>query len=83
MLLSELICFCLEVDLTTRDVMNVQGKPNRDRQKLVREQDILKQVQCGVARPEESFSFFAIYLDLLVVKLGPGFGSPFCSHIIP
>ncbi|KAL5260489.1 hypothetical protein ACHWQZ_G010582 [Mnemiopsis leidyi] len=43
-LLSELICFCLEVDLTTRDVMNVQGKPNRDRQKLVREQDILKQV---------------------------------------
>ena len=61
-LLSELICFCLEVDLTTRDVMNVQGKPNRDRQKLVREQDILKQV---------CLSYFLLFIEFMELLLTP------------
>lgn len=46
-LLEDLVFFVVDIPNNGQDVLEIMvNKPNRERQKLMREQNILKQVRC-------------------------------------
>lgn len=48
-LLEDLVFFVVDIPNSGQDVLEIMvNKPSRERQKLMREQNILKQVGCGI-----------------------------------
>jgi len=74
-LISEVICFLLGIDpsqSSDRDLMEVEdhGKTDRERQKLIREQNILKQVCVFCC----CFGFGLLLFAFCVCVCGGGYG---------
>lgn len=58
-LLEDLVFFVVDIPNNGQDVLEIMvNKPNRERQKLMREQNILKQVRCFLV------NFFSAPLNL-------------------
>lgn len=88
-LLMDLVYFVTEHDSSGEDILNIQVQsPNRDRQKLMREQNILKEVNYNTPSEENILKSIPLcclrYQNKLIFWSAETFYTEFCSKsIIP